>query len=134
MNAGLVRLLKALAYMLFFVHFYGCVWFWFAKLGDFDSQCWVVRYGLRDASQGAQYLASVYWYIYIYIYILLRVLTTATTVGYGDIHPVTKTERGLAILLMIFGVAFYSYTVGNLSAILNTMDMRNQNLFVIIII
>ena len=128
MNQGLVRLLKALAYMLFFVHFYGCAWFWFAKLTEFRPECWVVRYHLVDASQGAQYLASVYWYIYLYI--KYRVLTTATTVGYGDIYPNTKTERGLAIVLMIFGVGFYSYTVGNLSAILNNMDQRNQELVV----
>ena len=88
-----------------------------------------MRYNLIDSHHFEQYIASVYWLVYIYY--IFRVLTTATTVGYGDIYPISKTERSLAICLMIFGVGFYSYTVGNLSSILANMDQRNQRLIVI---
>lgn len=42
------------------------------------------------------------------------VVTTAT-VGYGDIVPENKFEIGLAVIIIIVAVAYYSYVIGNLS-------------------
>ena len=36
------------------------------------------------------------------------VLTTLTTVGYGDISPVSNFEQALGIILMILGIGFFS--------------------------
>jgi len=46
-------------------------------------------------------------------------------VGYGDIEPGTPIERIIAILWMIVGVGIYSFTIGNLSSLLYTMDRRD---------
>ena len=62
---------------------------------------------------------------------MYRVLQTSTTVGYGDMNVSNNNERFFSILLMIFGVGFYSYTIGNLSSILSTMDSKQQKLNVI---
>jgi hypothetical protein len=56
------------------------------------------------------------------------VLQTLTTVGFGDITAKTDAEKILALLWMIIGVGFYSYTVGNLSSIINTIDVKAANL------
>jgi len=50
------------------------------------------------------------------------VFTTLTTVGFGDIVAYTAVEKVFAIVWMTFGVAFYSFTIGNLSTIMATMD------------
>jgi voltage-gated potassium channel Kch len=70
---------------------------------------------LVDSDAFTQYLASIYW-----------TFETLTTVGYGDITPGTSSERVLTVIWMLVGVAFYSFTIGNLSSILADMDRRSQ--------
>jgi voltage-gated potassium channel len=42
--------------------------------------------------------------------------TTVTTVGYGDTYPVTAEGRGIAVLLMIMGIAFFGILTANVAA------------------
>ncbi|MET9329173.1 ion channel [Tsukamurella sp. NPDC003166] len=37
---------------------------------------------------------------------------TVTTVGYGDIYPVTGEGRAVALLLMVFGIGLISFAIG----------------------
>jgi hypothetical protein len=48
--------------------------------------------------------------------------STLTTVGFGDISAKTIPEKIIAIIWMIFGVGFYSFTIGNLSKIIASID------------
>ena len=52
----------------------------------------------------------------------IRGIQTVTTIGFGDITPVTTIERIFAIIYMILGVGFYSFAIGNFSNILLNMD------------
>ena len=45
-----------------------------------------------------------------------------------------NTERIIAITLMIVGVSFYSYMIGNLSSIFSSMDTKEMKLNVYIYI
>ena len=40
---------------------------------------------------------------------------TLTTVGYGDIYPVTSAGRVIAVFTMIFGITIYSLIIANLT-------------------
>jgi len=71
---------------------------------DFPSGCWVRDEGLIDSADGDKYLVAFYW-----------AFQTLTTVGYGDITVGTLTEQCFAMIWMIFGVGFYSYTIGNMT-------------------
>ena len=62
-----------------------------------------------------QYLAAIYW-----------ALQTLTTVGFGDIYAISTTERVITIFWMIFGIGFYSFTIGNLSQIIASIDIRSE--------
>lgn len=62
--------------------------------------------GIKDEDMFTKYINAFYW----------AAVTTAT-VGYGDIIPTNKFEIGLTIFVFIFGVAYYSYVIGNLSFI-----------------
>ena len=56
------------------VHIAACIWYFLARITDFDVNTWVVRYNFEDSGQFHQYLAAFYW-----------IFTTMVTVGYGDI-------------------------------------------------
>jgi hypothetical protein len=51
-----------------------------------------------------------------------------TTVGFGDIPAVTTAEKILGVSWMIFGVGFYSFTIGNLSSIMASIDIKASKL------
>ena len=50
------------------------------------------------------------------------VITTMSTVGYGDIHANTSSERMFAVFLMVAGVVNFQFITGCLSSILTTAD------------
>ena len=114
-NSRLVKLTKFLIIVCFCVHLMGCIWFFSAKLTDFEPDSWVVRCGFMDSSTYEQYIASVYWAV-----------TTMVTVGYGDIAAKTWMEMVFAIVWMFIGVGFYSFTVGSLSSFLTSVDTRDS--------
>ena len=94
-----------------------CFWFLSAKFDDFSPDTWVVRKGIIDESPWYQYLVSSYW-----------AFQTLTTVGFGDVGAKTNIEIVLCCIWMIFGVGFYSFTIGNLSSIMNDIDDKAAKL------
>jgi hypothetical protein len=110
-------MLKVTVTIFFIVHLMSCFWFLVAKFEDFHPNTWVVKYGIIDEPNSFKYLASMYW-----------VLQTLTTVGYGDIYAGTDAERVAALVWMVIGVGFYSFTIGNLSSIINTIDVKAAHL------
>jgi len=49
-------------------------------------------------------------------------LTTMTTVGYGDVFPVTEEGRIAAAVLMILGIGLYSAITATVTSFLITSD------------
>jgi hypothetical protein len=45
-------------------------------------------------------------------------LTTFSTVGYGDMFPVSEMEMMIGVLIMLFGVGFFSFIMGSLMEIM----------------
>ena len=39
-------------------------------------------------------------------------MTTLSTVGYGDFTPKTEVEKIIGIIIMIVGIAFFSFIMG----------------------
>jgi len=115
MSSGILRLVHFGVAVIIGVHVAGCFWYLLAKIEGFTPDTWVVRSRLGDSGNFMLYLNAVYY-----------VFTTVTTVGFGDIVPGTSVEMICAMLVMGFGIAFYSYVVSNLSTILSTLDSRSE--------
>lgn len=116
-HTGIVNLIKFSITVTILVHVMGCLWFFTAKYNDFVPDTWVFRHGYINSDLTTLYITSIYF-----------VFTTLTTVGYGDIVAYTVEERVFALLIMSFGVAFYSYTISNLSTIMASIDSRTLNM------
>jgi len=114
-NSRLYKLVKFLVSVFVCVHLMGCFWYFTAKVDDLGPETWVVRTGHQDDDIWTLYLFSVYWAI-----------TTCVTVGYGDITARTELEMVMAMVWMLAGVGFYSFTVGSLSSFLTSIDTRES--------
>lgn len=115
-NWGMSELFYFLLSTIIFSHLFGCLWYLLPQLYD-DENNWVIKFELQDEETFRKYLFSLYYSF-----------TTLFTVGFGDIHSVNDLERILSICWMLFGVGFYSFTIGTLSSVLADMDSRENKL------
>jgi len=120
-----LELTKLSVYTLLVVHYISCGFYYIAILEDNEGRhTWLDNYGnwprlvdglefghMGGVSQQpafARYLVAIYWGF-----------TTITTVGYGDIVPITDNERMYSLLAMYAGIALMSVITGKLTTILS---------------
>jgi Ion transport protein/Cyclic nucleotide-binding domain len=110
-----IKLLKTFIMILLCLHIFSCLWYYLAKIENFNPNTWVGYYQLENHSNFFLYITSVYW-----------ALATLATVGYGDIHAVNNLEKIYSMIWMTFSVYFLSFVIGSLSSMLNTMDTKEN--------
>lgn len=96
-NPSILRLCFFFFWIILISHWIACIWIYIARY------------------EGIQviptYIDAIYWCI-----------TTITTVGYGDISPVTDLQKILTMIAMFLGVAVYGYVIGNVASLLSNID------------
>ena len=98
-----------LVVLIFFFHISACM---FIVVGQFDNDpdSWLLsEYGMFET-----------WKLYIFS--CYFVVTTISTVGYGDMSASTDLERLYCIILMLTGVSIFTFISGALSSILSNYD------------
>lgn len=111
LSSGVERLVFIGIFGIFFLHISSCL---FVFLSEFDSDTeniWrysepYINYGTFDL-----YITSIYY-----------VVTTMSTVGYGDISGHTAAERIFCMLLMLIGVLSFNLISGALGALITNYD------------
>ena len=58
-------------------------------------------------------------HIQIAIAVTYFAFTSLSTVGFGDLHPRSDCERLITAFILLFGVAIFSYVMGNFIEILD---------------
>jgi voltage-gated potassium channel len=53
-------------------------------------------------------------------------IVTLTTVGYGDMHPVTQEGKMFASIFLIASLGFYGVIIGQISNIMSTIKEHNK--------
>ncbi len=90
--------------------------YWFAQITHWISCGWLKIAGIsEESSVTSNYISALYW-----------TTTTLTTVGYGDIVPTTNIEKLYASLVMIIGVGFYGYLIGNVVSVITKRDPAHE--------
>jgi len=106
-NSGQDRLTMSTIFFALSSHIFACIWLLLGQVQEsLDTKRWYQpEISLMPWSE--QYLLSIYF-----------VVTTMTTVGYGDNYACTSLERAFCIILMVIGVIIFTYISGTLSSIL----------------
>lgn len=94
-------------------HWSACTLYFLASLDDFGEGTWVHAYDpdLPSMSFRDKYTTSLYW-----------ATVTLTTVGYGDISPVSNAERAISMIIMISNMGVTAYILGNMTRIVTKED------------
>lgn len=100
----IVYFLVLIVFLIFSIHAIGCIW---AYIGFVTSGSWLDEYGISRNEQKEIYVKSIYW-----------VITTLTTVGYGDIVGFTYNEYIYQMIVEFIGIAFFSFFIGSINNIL----------------
>ena len=58
--------------------------------------------------------------------VLYFAFTTMSTVGFGDYYPSSDQERLVGCILLVFGVAIFSYIMGNFIEMLEALRLVNE--------
>ena len=106
--------------------FLGCLWFRISySQVDFtnddykeDDSTWFTNFKMWKTNE---YNSLLYVQFITSIYFSLTVLST---VGYGDYYPISNTEMLTALVVMLGGVAFFSYIMGNLLEIFKNYESK----------
>ncbi|CAL1414517.1 unnamed protein product [Linum trigynum] len=102
-----VRCAKLICVTLFAVHCAGCFYYLIAARYHNPERTWIgASLGNNFLERGLwiRYVTSMYWSI-----------TTLTTVGYGDLHPVNTREMIFDIFYMLFNLGLTAYLIGNMT-------------------
>ena len=84
----------------------GCLWILIGKSQMYDhNDGWIVNNvevsKIQDSDFQSLYITSVYW-----------VITTFSSVGYGDVYGHTKYENKFQMLVQMIGIAMFGYMTG----------------------
>ncbi|MBN1280015.1 MAG: ion transporter [Candidatus Thermoplasmatota archaeon] len=101
-NPSLLRLGIFFFWIFLLAHWIACVWVYIARIEQFVGT--------------PPYIDAIYWCI-----------TTITTVGYGDISPVTDLQKIWTMMAMIVGVGIYAYVIGNIASLLSHIDVAKAS-------
>lgn len=98
-----------------FCHFMACIWI---ILGERDvSDSWINRFELKGESHFTLYVIAYYF-----------IITTFSTVGYGDFSPGNSLERIFVMFLEIFGIIFFSFAISSLTTIIEKLNQYGSEL------
>ncbi|XP_057248407.1 potassium channel AKT1, partial [Beta vulgaris subsp. vulgaris] len=101
-----IRCLKLVFVTLFALHCASCFYYYIADHYPDPNKTWIgLAIGdFHKEDLSLRYVMSVYWAI-----------TTLSTTGYGDLHPVNMREMVFDIFYMLFNLGLTAYLIGNMT-------------------
>ena len=114
---AIINMLKVIAVVLFIGHWIACL-FYAVGSSDYEADwdCWFTNVSLEDRPNDEKYIAALYW-----------AFATMTTVGYGDIYPISINEKLFAMAAMLVSCGVFAYVVGSIETIVRRSNtIENQ--------
>jgi hypothetical protein len=95
-------------------HLFACFWI-IINEQELSPERWSFPLEVAKASPSSIYFAALYF-----------IITSMTTVGYGDASAHTATERVFCIGLMIIGVVLFTFLSGAIASVITSFDDVNS--------
>lgn len=114
---GTTRLITITYSIILIAHFISCIWYFIAKIEGIYPDSWIAKLNVDEDRYSTLYLRGIYF-----------AFTVMNTVGFGDIHPSKIPEIAVCIVIMMFGICFYSFLVATLTSILSSLDIDTAKL------
>ncbi|EAR88861.2 cyclic nucleotide-binding domain protein (macronuclear) [Tetrahymena thermophila SB210] len=112
-----LKLVKLEFIVLLLVHIACCI---FLRIGlsemENQSQSWITKFQDQSFSTFELYLLSLYY-----------IIITMTTIGYGDITPVTQYERMFIALVALIATNICAYSFSQINEIVKYEKSKNEN-------
>ena len=120
----LASIIQIFVTIIFLVYFLGCFWFWFQKT--------VANYRYSQGSQDEEEFQEAFNLNELHIeHIALRntyyMLTTISTIGYGDYLPKNTYEMAFIALVMLFGVTLFGFVLASFNSVMKFFNDIGKN-------
>ena len=122
-NPAVTPLLKMIGFIFYCLHVLGCGWYFVCTLDENSMRDnWIGKVRSQVVINGESTWASeaIAWYCYSFYW----AASTMFAVGYGDIHPVTSSERMYALVTQVVGAMVYGYIIGTISYLTEVASPR----------
>eukprot|EP00658_Telonema_sp_P-2_P007057 TRINITY_DN12631_c0_g2_i2.p1 TRINITY_DN12631_c0_g2~~TRINITY_DN12631_c0_g2_i2.p1 ORF type:complete len:482 (-),score=67.67 TRINITY_DN12631_c0_g2_i2:148-1593(-) len=113
-----IMIIQFVCLIMFAAHWLGCLYYYVSDETNAEHT-WLTQYlsetghPIGDRNTGEKYVASLYW-----------ALTTMSTIGYGDIVPISNAERILTTIAMVIGACTFAYGLTNVCTLLFNHNRR----------
>jgi len=139
MKMDIVWRMSVLAFILFLsAHVWGCSWiaigrYYHKDHGGSYSETWWSKYARKKTNPNCVASATPDCMmpttnIEQYINAFYFMLVTISTVGFGDIYPITYSEKVFITFVIIYGMFVYAYVIGQFADIVASAK-RDQSMF-----
>ena len=100
--------------LIFFVglHIVACT---FIFVGKNEYPGWIINFGFQNKTFWGLYFIAIYY-----------IITTVTTVGYGDLTCVTPIEKLFGLFMEIVGIFAYSFALTSISNYVKVLSDKNE--------
>ena len=92
------------------IHFYACIWIALGNPTYPGESTWI--YSIQNRHFNPADFTKGEWEVYLCA--VDYVVTTLSTIGYGNVLPVTQREYFFAMFMQFFGIAQFGFAVGNM--------------------
>lgn len=97
-------------------YFTACLFYFISSAQDMTGLNFLTYNSMADEQ---------YSKFYKFITVCYYSITTLSTVGYGDLFPISNLEKIMGIYIMLGGVGFFSYVMSAFIEIISTLNKTN---------